>query len=363
MSVKISVIAAVASMETVDLSIMRMAFPASYVHDSQKVEFDVYEGGREIALKGNFAEQSNVVNKDGYKTITVNPIQVNESIVDAVKNLNKKRIGDTPYGTAEGKTTDAEKRAIEDDAKGFGKLKKRSQRLIKKSMYDVLTTGKIIVSGENNAEDEIDYGLTNIIVNDNATAGQYQWNDTTNSNPIEQLETEAESMGQFAVDTYVLGLEAKKAFVSHPKVSTIDNTTTGKKANFIQASKEERASKSTEYMVYLGSTTGNYGKAVELYYEFEQYVIGNTEYNYLDKNYVVGFRYGNEENGQVQYGNIPVATGDGEGATLDTYVGMEWIDGEIRKDPAGVKRYYRSSPLPTMNQPKAYISIKATLIA
>jgi len=363
MSVKISVVAAVAAMETVDMSIMRMAFPAAYVHDSQKVEFDVYEGGREIALKGNFAEQSNVVNKDGYKTITVNPMQINESIVDSAINVNKKRIGETVYGTTESRTSDTEKRAIEDDAKGFGKLKKRVQRLVKKSMYDVLTTGKIIVSGENNAQDEIDYGLTNIIVNDNSTTGQYQWNDTTNSNPVEQLETEAEEMGQFAVDTYVLGLEAKKAFMSHPKVITIDNTTIGKKANFIQASKEERTAKSTQYMVYIGSTAGNYGKAVELYYEFEQYVIGSTEYNYLNKNYVVGFRNANEENGQMQYGNIPVASGDGEGATLDTYVGMEWIDGEIRKDPAGVKRYYKSSPLPTMNQPKAYKSIKATLIA
>lgn len=364
MSVRKSVIAAVATMETVDLSIMRMAFPASFTHNAQKVEFDVYEGGREIALKGNFAKEANIVGKDGFKTVTVNPMQVNESIVDAVVNINKKRIGETEYGTTESNMSDAEKMAIEEDAKGYGKLKKRSQRLIKKSMYDVLTTGKVVVSGEGDANDEIDYGLTNIIVNDNATAGQYQWNDTTNSNPIEQLEAEAEDMGQYAVDTYVLGVEAKKAFMSHPLVRTIDNTTTGKKANFIQASKEERTSKSTKYMIFLGTTTGDYGKAVDIYYEYEQYVnASNIKTNYLDKNYAVGFANGNEENGQVQYGNIPVAMGDGESATLETVEGMEWIDGEIKKDPAGVKRYYRSSPLPTMNQPKSFISIKATLIA
>lgn len=364
MAVRTSVIAAVATMEMVDLSIARMAFPAEFVHDAQKVEFDVYEGGREIALKGNFAKQSNIVTKDGFKTITVNPMQINESIVDAVANVGKKRIGETVYGTTESGISEAEKRSIEDDAKGYGKLKKRTQRLVKKSMYDVLTTGKVTVSGDGDATDEIDYGLTNIIVNDNATAGQYQWNDTTNSNPIEQLESESEELGQYAVDTYVFGSEAKKAFMAHPKVLTIDNTTTGKKANFIQASKEERMARSSEYMIFLGTTTGDYGKAVDIYYEYEQYVnASGTATDYLNKNYVVGFKMGNEDNGQVQYGGIPVAMEGGAEPELDFFVGKEWMDGEIKKDPAGIKRYYRTSPLPTMNQPKAFISIKATLIA
>lgn len=363
MSVKISIIAAVAALETVDLSIERMAFPASFTHDAQKVEFDVYEGDREIALKGNFAKQSNVVDKNGYKTVTVNPIQVNETIADAVKNFNKKRIGKTVYDDASG-LTDAATRAIEEDIKGYAKLKKRSQRLIKQAMYDVLMTGKVIVSGEGAVADEIDYGLTNQIVNDNATAGQYQWNDTVNSNPIQQLETEAEEMGQFAVDTYVMGIEAKKAFMNHPDVRTIDDTTTGKKMNFLQASKDERSARSTRFMIYLGQTTGDYGKAVDIFYEFEQYVnAALAEVSYLDKNFVVGFSMGSEDNGQVQYGNIPVAVGEGQNVELESFVGTEWIDGEIHKDPAGIKRYYRSSPLPTMNQPKAFMSIKATLIA
>jgi hypothetical protein len=363
MAVKTSLIAAVATMETVDMSITRMAFPGGYEHDSQKVEFDVYEGGSEIALKGNFEKQSNIVNKDGYKTITVNPMQVNESIVDSVKNVNKKRIGQTVYGELAQGMSEAEIAALENDMKGFGKLKKRAQRLIKKSAYDVLTTGKLTVSGQGDAVDEIDFGLTNKIVNDISTSGQIEWNDA-NSNPIEQLEIEAEKMGQHAVDTYVLGMEAKKAFMSNANVRTTDNTTNGKKANFIQATKEEREAKSTEYFKYLGSTTGDYGKPVEIYYEFEQYVdASKTEQYYLDKNYAVGFKARNEENGQVQYGNIPVATGSDENSELTTVVGMEWIDAEIKKDPAGVKRYYRSSPLPTMNQPKAFISIKATLVA
>jgi len=360
MAIRTSVITAVAILQTVDMAIARMAFPTEFTHDGVKVEFDFYEGTDEIALKGNFAKESNVVDKDGYKTITVNPMEINESIVDAVVNAGKKRIGETIYGDTTGGLSDAEKAEIEDDATKFGKLKKRSQRLIKKSMYDVLTTGKIVVSGEGETTDEIDYGLTNIIVNDNATAGQYQWNDTANSFPVEQLETEAQEMGQYAVDTYVLGYEAKKAWAKHPQVRTTDNTTSGKRANFIPATKEEKATKSSKYMKYLGQTTGDTGVPVDIYYELEKY--GGSNY-YLDKNYVVGFTMGDGQNAQRQYGAIPVAEGMGENSELVLIEDREWIDAETVKDPAGVKRYYRSSPLPTMNVPKAFISIKATLIS
>ena len=112
-------------------------------------------------------------------------------------------------------------------------------------------------------------------------------------------------------------------------------------------------------MKYLGQTTGDSGVPLDIYYEIETY--GGTNL-YLDKNYVVGFTMGSAQNGQRQYGAIPVAEGMNTNSELVAFVGKEWIDAEVVKDPAGVKRYYRSSPLPTMNVPKGYISIKATLI-
>lgn len=363
MAVKHSVIMAVAAMETVDMSIARLAFPVAYTHAAQKVEFDFYEAGTEIAIKGDFSKQANVVNKDGYKTIVVNPMEINESITDSVANTGKKRIGETIYGDTKGGLSEAAKRAIEDDAKGFGKLKKRGQRLLKKSMYDVLVTGKVTVSAVGAVADEIDFGLTNKIVNDNATAGQYQWNDTTNSDPINQLETEAVELKQHAVDTYVLGNEARKAFLAHPKVRTSDNTTTGKTKNFYEPTKEEREAKSTDTFLYLGTTSGEHGKALEIYAEIDTYYDGSADTYYLDKNYVAGFKGGNEENAQVQYGAIPEIEGEDESAQVVLIEAKEFIDGKVSKDPVGVQRFYKSSPLPTMNQPKAFISIKATLIA
>lgn len=363
MAVKTSIIAAVAVLQTVDMSVARMAFPAEFTHDTQKVEFDYVEGGTSIALKGNFAKQSNVVSKNGFKTITVNPMQVNEVIVDSVINFGKKRVGQTIYGDSGASgISEAERLNIENETKGFGVLKRRKEVLLKKSMYDVLTTGKLVVSADGDATDEIDYALPNKVVNDNSTAGSYQWNDTTNSYPVEQLETLSLGMGMFGFNTVILGNEARKAWVANPHVRTVDNTTTGKRKNFNAATAADKLAKGeTQFMLYLGQTTGDSGRAIDVYAETEMYNDGASYY--LDKNYVVGFTAGDEVNGQVQYGAIPVAQDMGTGSEIVPYVGVEWIDAEIEKDPAGVKRFYRSSPLPTMNKPKAFISIKATLVA
>ena len=362
MAVKTSIIAAVAVLETVDMTAVKMIAPAEYTHATQKIEFDRYNAGIEIASKGSFDAQAGVVGKDGFQTVTVNPMQINESITDGTVNVGKKRIGETVYGDKKGITAGLQ-RTVENEMKGFGKLKLRAERLIKKTVYDVAVTGKVIVSADGVPTDEIDYGLTNKVVNDNATAGQFQWNDTTNSNPIEQLERYALSMGKFAVNTFILGFEAHKAFVKHPKVQTSDNTTTGKKANFVNATPAESAAKSTDTFIFVGTTAGDYGKVLEIYVELDQYNNGTSDVYYMDKNYAVGFRRNNEENAQRHYGLIPVAQGEGENVEIVGFEGKEWIDGETKKDPVGIKRYYKSSPLVTMNQPKAFVSIKATLIA
>jgi len=361
MAVKVSIIAAIAILETVDMTAINAVFPAEFSHDSAKIEFDRYNAGIEIASKGSFDAQAGIVGKDGFQTITVTPMQINESITDGVVNVGKKRIGETVYGDKKGISAGLQ-RSVENEMKGFQKLKLRAERLIKKSGYDVLVTGKLTVSADGVPTDELDFGLTNKVVNDNATAGIYQWNDTTNSDPINQLENYSLNMGKFGVNVFILGFEAHKAFIKHPKVMTASNTTTGKNANFINATPEQTAAKSTDTYIFVGVTAGAYGRVLEIYVELDQYNDGSSDVYYMDKNFAVGFRRDNEENAQRHYGLIPVATGDGENIEIIGFEGKEWIDGEAKKNPVWIARYYRSSPLLTMNQPKAFVSIKATLI-
>lgn len=362
-TVKRSVAAAVAMMKPVDMSGIRLAFPVEFEHDAQKVTFDIYEGGTEIALKGAFAKEANVVGKDGYSEVTVNPMQINETITDTPANGNRRRIGETEFGDLKGMSA-AEQAAVINDAEGFGKLKKRAERLKKQTAYSVLTTGRVVVSADGLTSDEVDYGLTNIVVNDNSTAGQYQWNDTTNSDPIDQLEKLSVAQSHFAFDTVILGFEAWKAWAAHPDVRTVDNTTSGKRANFSPATRVEQDDRNTKTFMYLGRTSGDSGKPLDIYMEIDTYKNSSgTDTYYLDKNYAVCFSSGNETNAQIHYGNIPIATGTADTSNIEWVSGMEWFDGEVSKDPVGVKRYYRTSPLPVMAQPKAFASIKATLIA
>jgi hypothetical protein len=355
---KKSVIAAVVELKPVDLAIGAMAFPAEFVHDTQKVEFDRAEEAEEIAIRGSFAKQANIVTKDGFERVTVNPMQINEGIADEIANLNKAEIGESEYGD-KGGISAGEKNQLKDALTTHGKLKGRNGRRLKKSFYDVLVTGIVTVSADGAVSDTIDYVLTNKIVNDNSTAGKYQWNDTTNSDPIEQLTTEALAMGNFIPDTFVLSSESGKAFNKHPFVRTVDNTTTGKQANFVKATKAD-AGKSTKFMKYLGEAQGTNGVFLEIYQELQTY---GASLRYLDKNYAVGFTRGNRKNGQVHYGNIPEIKGSDEKPYLTTFVGVQRLSYEAKRvAPVGIVRYFQSSPLPTMNQPKGYISIKATLI-
>lgn len=349
-----SVIAAVAISREVDMSFVEAAFAGGFTFDSQQVEFDMYTEGETIALKGSFAKQANVVDKDDYLTVRVNPMQVNESRVDGVANVNKKRIGETVYGDATGLNA-AQTRTLEDDIKGYRALQKRSQRLVKKSAYDVATTGKVTVSADGEVTDEVDYKLTNKIVN----TGSDLWNDA-GSDPVKQLEQEALKM-KVPADTYTFSLDVWNVFMANNNVRTADNSSSGDIANFIPASPAEKTARSTRTYLYMGQTAGIHGRALDIYVEIDTYQVNaTTTANYIDRKFAVGYTRGSEEYGQVQYGAIPVVENENSNnARISNFVGVEYLDSKVSKNPVGVERFYRSSPLVTMNQPAAFISIEA----
>ena len=77
------------------------------------------------------------------------------------------------------------------------------------------------------------------------------------------------------------------------------------------------------------SAVHNYGKAVEVYYEFETYedAAGATKY-YLDKNYIAGFELGSTTNMQRHYGAIAKSNGtndDSANKSIDLVVTKELL--------------------------------------
>jgi hypothetical protein len=349
-----SVIPAVYTLRTVDLKGIALAFPVEYTHDARKVTFDRYEAGTEIALKGSFSDAATVVEKDGYTTHTVNPMEINEKIVDEPFNAGKKRIGENEYGQGDG-LDGATRAEIEYEMKSFGKLKKRGERRIKEAAYNVLVTGKVVVSKDGVETDEIDYGLTDKVVNSGTTGPRALWTATA-AKPVDQLINESIAKGVYAYDTVIMGADAYAAWSANANVRTIDDTTTGKRANFRPATPEQAAAKGSDTLIFLGTTIG--AKYIDVYVELDQYNDGATDQYFLEPKFAVCFKGGAEDNAQVQYGAIPVATGDGSNVDITLVEAKEFIDGEAQKDPAGIKRIYKTSPLPTMNKPKAFKSIQ-----
>ena len=126
--------------------------------------------------------------------------------------------------------------------------------------------------------------------------------------------------------------------------------------NFEPATDAAANAKSTDTLIFLGTTVGK--KRIEVYVELDQYNDGSSDLYYLSEKYAVCFKRGSQMNGQIQYGAIPVAEKRGTDSEIVSVQAKEWMDSEVKKDPAGIKRYYRTSPLPTMNVPKAFKSIK-----
>jgi len=74
---------------------------------------------------------------------------------------------------------------------------------------------------------------------------------------------------------------------------------------------------------------------------------------------------GNMQWMQRHYGAIPFSRRDGDIIAPDKmgmYQGKELLTKKAYEDPDGIKKRYRTSPLVTMNQKAAFVSIKATLV-
>lgn len=361
--VRISRITSVALLRPVDMTIADMAFPrANGVWTTQKVEFDFYLASGKMANKGNFGDAAQVVEKGAYSTISCNPIQISLKTPHQVVDLSKKEFGKTVYGIDVSGMTQAQVAGIVSDMEGYMNAKKTALRRIKYEVYQALQSGVINVAGDNQAVDNVNFSMDEIIVNDNSTVGQLQWGNA-NADPIAQLEAQAILQGPYGVNTFVLGTEALKAF--NLKRRIIDNATTGLPANFIPASAAEASAvemASGGMVIFVGTTMGLGGKRVRIYAELDTYTDANgVEQPYLNKNYCVGFAANSMDNGSMEYGAIPVAE-DGmlkpELLPVEEYSGMD-----VEKDPAQTVEYYKTSPMPVMKRPNGFVSIKATLVA
>jgi len=332
-----SLIGAVAIMKTIDNGAKDLLFGSALFFETEKVEFDVVTIDGTIAGYNAFSQTANVVKKDGFDTITLQPLNINESINITAENTKAKAFGESKYG---GANTSVSAKAIQDELDGFAKLKKRSDRRVKKAMYEALTTGQIVYG--QNGIDVIDFNMPS--ANKEVETGTDLWSDA-GSDPIAKLVSVYDSM-DVAPEVIIMSETAYNAFKAHAKVLTTDDITNGKRRNFVP----------NEEVIERGSKFFKVGRVVErpvdVYVELDTYRDdAGVKQKYMADGFVV---FGSTDAGQLLYGGIPVTQGD----TIVWEATDMMLSVDTQENPVAKNRIYKSAPLPTLKNAGAFYSLK-----
>lgn len=332
-----SLIASVAIMRTIDNGARDLLFNSQLFFESEKVEFDITTLNGEIAGYNAFSQTAKVVKKDGYDTVSLAPLNINESINITAENTKVKAFGQSKYG---GAVTDAAARALETELNGFAKLKKRGDRAIKKAMYEAMLTGKIVY-GQNGIP-EIDFNMP--AANKEVETGADLWSETT-SDPIAKIIAVYDSM-DVSPEAVILSETAKTAFLAHAKVTTTDNITTGKKRNLIV---DETETPKGAKFIKIGRLVE---RPVDVYVELDTYRdAAGDPVKYMTDGFVA---FGSAGSGQMLYGGIPM--GVGQDIVWEATDMMLTVD--TKENPVSKDRIFKSAPLPTLKNAVAFYSLK-----
>ena len=333
--IRTTLIPAIAKINPVNTFILDLFFGERRYFDTAKVQFDVAETSETTAGFRSFLKNANVVKKDGFNVITLDPLNINEMIPMTGVDAKNRGFGQPQFGGA----ADPAAAALETELTGFGKLRKRAKRLEVKAAYEALTTGKIVYGQDGIAE--IDFNMPSENIETVATL----WSDSS-ADPVGDMIATYDDMGE-KPEAVVLGRSAYLAFVNHPKVLTANNAD-GKGMNFEKATADMVDSRG-KGVLFVGRLVD---RPIEVYCDMTTYKdeSGSTQY-YMPSDRAV---YGSSGNGALLYGGIPVAQGD-----RVSNVAAEFVPSIITEEnPVSVSQLYRSAPLPTLRYAAAFVSQK-----
>lgn len=336
-----SLIAAVAILKPVDLSVSGLFFPLgtdSYF-TTPEVEFDVVTQNGTSADYNSFSKEANVVKKDGFDTIKLNPLNINESTNITAENSKNRGAGEPQYGGAS--TVATSNGSLQRELDGFGLLRGRGDRAVKKAMYEALMTGKIVY-GQDGIK-EIDFNMP--AGNKTVLTGTDIWTDA-GANPVASLISVYDG-ADISPESVVLSETAYAAFIAHATTLTTDNTSTGKKRNF------QPADLST---VPSGAKFFKAGRLadrpLDVYVEQDTYKnSAGTKVKYLSDGFAV---FGNADAGQMLFGGIPMLNGE----NINWVSASMMLKVDTKENPTKVDRIYQSAPLPTLKDASAFYSMK-----
>ena len=333
---KTTLIPAVAVLRPVDMGAEDLFFSKRRFFGTQEVEFDSVTIDGTTSGYNSFANSAKVVKKDGFDTIRLNPLNINEAINITAENSKNRGFNEPKYG---GSMSGGEQ-AIQNELEGFSKLKARADRTKKRAMYEALTTGKIVYGQDGIAE--IDFNMP--VANKEVLTGTDLWSDT-DSDPVAKLVEIYDGMIDAPTDA-ILSQSAYQAFIGHSRVR-FGADANGKIAN---VNKNAVASAKGSKFIFVGTLAD---RPLDLWLEIDTYVdSAGARQKYLTDGFVV---IGSSTQAEMLYGGIPTVIGDN----------VEWQVAEFlpavatETNPAKVDRIYKTAPLPTLKNGGSFYSLKA----
>jgi hypothetical protein len=340
---KKELVQAVQTVVQVDNTIMNLLFPSELFHTTETIEYDASTVEGVAPGYNSFKNRATVVAKDGFDTVTLNPVSYNESISKTAIYANARKFGENVYGATAG-MVDPIQRALLD---GVAKLELRTQVGKKAIMYEALTTHKIaggFVDGTGGAVDivfAVPAANKEVLAN---TGSNLYW-DNASSKPLTNLLRIYRAM-KVKPTAIVMNDVEYGYFFANAQVTTIDNTTTGEKRNFYVNEAVDSSS--------VGFRAGriNYmGMIIDVWVEPQTRLLANgSRTAYLPSKFVIFA----SNNGEMHYGGIPVA----QNGTVENITAPFDIQEIIEANPPVHQITYRAAPLPVLKNGEEYYSLQ-----
>lgn len=338
---KVTFIAAVAEIIAVDMGVQTLVFPKSRTRVTSQIEYDYAVVNGASAAYHSFAQTANVVQKDGKSVVTLDPINFNESISKEAVDANMVQFGQNEYSIGAGDVL------MESLLTGVGKLALRAEVGLKVAYYDALVNHQI--TGGNVSRDGV---ASDIVFNVPAaqkavltnTGSELYW-DNASAKPVTNIYDAyasmkvKPSMGILQGDTYGL-------FYASGEVRTADNSSTGKKANFILNENVD-----TEADFYRAGTLMEKDMRLDIYVERGTYDVAGTDTDYMSARHMVFAQRGAAS---TEYAGIPVAE---KGGVRMISAEMD-VSEVVTENPPVHEFVFRTAPLPVLKRAMAFYSLR-----
>jgi len=323
-----------------DLGVENLLFPTIRLHTTEEITYDTATVEGVAGAYNSFANTANVIKKDGKDTVTIAPVNFNDSISKETIDADSTKFGQNEYGEG---TVDA---TTQSALSGVGKLRLNHISGKKKLIYEALTTHQIADGYETvSGKQDIVFNVpaVNKVVFDDG-AGKKYWSVAADATPLTNLATAYAAM-KVKPSAVVMSDVTYSLFYDSAEVLTMDNNTTGLKKNFIVNEEID-----ANAMFFRAGRMMFKGVTLDVYVERQQAFDGSTYSPYLADGYVVLA----SPIGEINYGGIPVAESNGV-----RRIAAEWDAEEIiSSNPPQHNLVVRTAPLPTLKNGEAYYSIK-----